>query len=276
LADLLLPSPERLRFDEAKRMLGNYRRMIETQLAQLPRDLSPEEVAALGGGLEKDPKIRDAILSIYRTHRKAEVETAFPQVARRSFVVVVVAAIEEHAHVLCDALHASKVLPLRWSDLHGNTLERLETYAVKLAGLAAPPAELWERAESLQEIRNCIVHTNGDVSRTRDSGKSLRAIAAGKKFEGYDIDAKGQVVLQKEAGDLALSVFALLFTILYAEAKLPRHLAAFVALLGRPRQKKTPGSVHRVGRLWFGGNVAYASRASFVTPSRRSASATIA
>jgi hypothetical protein len=213
-----LPSREELRFREAQKTLSNYREMIEGQLAQVPRDLSPEERAALQTQFEKLPDVRDAIINIRRANRLYEVEIAFPQVARRSLVVAVASAIEEQARVFCDALHTFRALPLRWNDLKGNTLDRLHTYAFKLAGLSAPPATLWERALWLHEIRNCIVHANGDVARSRDA-KSLRAMVG--KFAGYDIDAQGQILLHEAGGRLAVDVFTHLFTILYQEAKLP-------------------------------------------------------
>lgn len=218
MADLGLPSGEELQFGEARNTLDSYRRMFETQIATLPRDLSPEDLAALAGQFKTLPAVRDAMISIYRANRRHQVDIAFPQVARRFFVVAVVSAMEEHAHAFSNALREQKALPLRWTDLRGNTLDRLHAYAFKLAGLKPPPAELWERARWLEQIRDCIVHANGDVARSRDT-KSLRGMAG--KFDGYEVDARGHIVLHEAGGRHALNVFATLFMILYQQARLP-------------------------------------------------------
>ena len=87
-----------------------------------------------------------------------------------------------------------------------------------MAGLPGPAPTEWQRAKWLEQIRDCIVHANGDVAKSRDA-KSLRALV--RKVPGYDIDAQGHILLHETGGSFAWDVFSGLFNHLYKEAKLP-------------------------------------------------------
>ena len=172
---LLTPerSREELAFREARRTLRGYHTMIEEQLAKLPRELTADELKP--GPFPQTKEIQGLLILLRTAARRQEVDVTFPQIARRAVIVTIVSEVEDQAKAVCDALHAFKKLPLRWNDLKGNTLDRLHAYAFKLAGLAAPGPDVWESARWLEQIRDCIVHGNGDVARSRDSA-TLRAI----------------------------------------------------------------------------------------------------
>lgn len=212
---LLTPerSREEIAFRETHGTLRSYHTMIEDQLAKLPRDLTAEELR--GSPFPQPEEIRGLLLVLRKAARQVEVDVTFPQIARRSFIVTIVSEIEDQAKAVCDALHVFKKLPLGWNDLKGNTLDRLHAYVFKLAGLAAPPADVWQKARWLEQIRDCIVHGNGDVARSRDAA-TLRAIVG--NVPGYSISDGGRVRLTAETCVFFIDVFAALFEHVYAQA----------------------------------------------------------
>lgn len=212
---LLTPerSREEIRFREAHRTLRSYREMIEEQLAKLPRNLTAEEL--LPEPFPQAEEIRRLLLVLRKAARQLQVDVTFPQIARQALIVTVVSEMDEQAQAVCEALRVTKGIPIGWKDLRGNTLDRLHAYAFKLAGLAPPPPDLWQRARWLEQIRDCIVHANGDVARSRDA-TSLRRIVG--KVPGYDIDANGRVRLTAETCAFFIEVFSELFGHVYAQA----------------------------------------------------------
>jgi hypothetical protein len=212
---LLTPerSREEIAFRETQRTLRSYHTMIEDQLAKLPRDLTADELR--GSPFPQPEEIRGLLLVLRKAARQVEVDVTFPQIARRSFIVTIASEVEDQTKAVCEALHAFKSLPLRWNDLKGNTLDRLHAYAFKLAGLAAPPADVWQKARWLEQIRDCIVHGNGDVARSRDAD-ALRKLVG--KVPGYSISDGGRVRLTADTCAFFVDVFSALFEHVYAQA----------------------------------------------------------
>ena len=214
-----LPSEAELSFTEARVTLRNYRKLVEEALAKLAVDLTAEEKAGFKAQIHgDDPRLGDAMVEIHELFRRKGV-AATTQFAHRSFILAVISATEEQASVFCNALQVPKGLSKRWSDVKGTSpLDRLAEYAFDLAGLQKPADTLWLAARSLEQIRHCIAHANGNVTVSRDE-VNLRALVG--KVPGYGIDAEGRIVLDEATGQHAIGVFSHLFFHLYEHAKLP-------------------------------------------------------
>ena len=213
-----LPSEAELSFSEARATLRTYRELVEEALANLPVDLTAEEKADFRAQIHGDPSLGNAMVEIHELFRRKGV-AATTQFAYRSFILAVASATEEQARVFCDALQVPKGLSKCWKDLRGtNPLDRLATYAFELAGLRKPPETLWLAARSLEQIRHCIAHANGQVTGSRHEA-NLRALVG--KVPGYGIDEEGRIVLDEASGQHAIDVFSHLFYHLYEHAKLP-------------------------------------------------------
>ena len=65
--------------------------------------------------------------------------------------------------LICKRLKKEYQIPISWSDLRGDMLERGKLYC-KLAGLPlAYEEQSWREINSYSMIRDCIVHKNGAV-----------------------------------------------------------------------------------------------------------------
>lgn len=216
-----LHSEAELTFGEAHGTLRTYRELAEEALGNLSVTLTAEEKAAFQARVRgDDPRLGKAMVEIHELIRGKAV-AATVQYAHRSFILAVASATEEQARVFCDALQVPKGVAKRCKDLPGtNTLDRLAEYAFELAGLPRPPDTLWSAARSLEQIRHCIAHANGQVTGSRHE-ENLRAIARGGKVPGFAIDDEGRIVLDEACGRHTIDVFSHLFYHLYEHAKLP-------------------------------------------------------
>ncbi len=213
-----LPSDAELRFTEAHATLRTYRELVEEALAKLPVDLTAEEKAEFRSQIRGDPSLGNAMVEIHELfRRKGVAETV--QFAHRSFILAVLSATEEQARVFCDALQVPKGLSQQWKDVKGTSpLDRLAEYAFDLAGLPRPDNTVWLAAKSLEQIRHCIAHANGQVTGSRHE-TNLRALVG--KVPGYGIDEEGRIVLDEASGRHAIDVFSHLIYHLYEHAQLP-------------------------------------------------------
>src|SRR6266545_1769902 len=201
-----LHSEAELTFGEAHGTLRTYRELVEEALEKLSVTLTPDEKAAFKAQVRGDPSLGNAVVEIHELMRRKAV-AATVQSAHRSFILAVASATEEQARVFCDALQVPKGVVKPWKDLRGtNTLDRLAEYAFELAGLPKPPDTLWLAAKSLEQIRHCIAHANGDVTASRDEA-NLRALARAGTVPGFGIDGEGRIVLDEASGQHAIDVF---------------------------------------------------------------------
>jgi hypothetical protein len=213
-----LPSEGELSFTQARAVLRDYLEVIEEVLRSLQVELSAEEEARVRAQAPADPSLSDAMVKIYQMRRRDEVKRAF-QFTYRSFIVIVASTLEVQARTFCDALLTHKKQSDRWTDLGGsNALDRLNKCACELGGLVKPADQFWLAAKSLEQIRDCIVHANGEVTGSRNE-TNLRAIV--NQVPGYGIDAEGSIILDEAIGRHAIVVFSSLFYHLYEHAELP-------------------------------------------------------
>lgn len=85
----------------------------------------------------------------------------FPRILCNSFLVSACSLLEYEIEDICKRLQKEKQIPISWSDLKGNILERAKNY-FKLAGLnLSYNDQIWHEINYYSQLRNCIVHDNG-------------------------------------------------------------------------------------------------------------------
>jgi len=215
-------SHEEYRFREAQVALLRYRELLEHTLEQTSRTGNIEAgVRTHFGGLGLREPMLSQVVVAYVNGRTQEVQITFPTMARYSLTVLIYSVLEEQGQLLCEALRTLKSLPLGWSDLKGDTLKKLHSYAVKLARLPAPTGSIWEDARTLEQIRHCIVHQNGDVARSQDATR-LRQLVG--KTPGYSVDDRGRISLGAESGSFLINAMARVFDNFFEHAGFPLSL----------------------------------------------------
>jgi hypothetical protein len=195
-----VPSETELSFYEDLSTFARFNELVEQRLSVLPGEAFPEI---------------DRLPEALRRRLRADVTLRWPRLGRYSAIVTGMMLFEEHGDALCEALHRERGLTLRLAHVRGdNLLVRFHRYVCRVAGLPSPDG--WYRLRALHSLRNCIVHANGRVSRSREAGK-LRMLLG--HVDGYTI-VEDRILLTLESARFATGVLISVFTSLYNAANL--------------------------------------------------------
>jgi hypothetical protein len=99
---------------------------------------------------------------------------------RYSYIVLLCLVAENRLEAICDYVQKQKALPLRARDLAGDSFAKCTKYLKQMAQVPLTQITYWAEADDLLKIRNCIVHTEGRIQKSRDSGR-LRDLCKQKK-----------------------------------------------------------------------------------------------
>lgn len=154
--------------------LNDYYAVMELQLKTLKdndRKEIEEEIQKLGLSDQEGFAEWDMAMQ----NHTATFDMMYTNFFRYSFITLIFLALEDWLYKLC----------LAAQDVKGVTnspqKHSLEEYRKFLNGANISVSNrLWEVAYDLQKVRDCIVHTSGDVTRSKDE-KYLRAMAKSKK-----------------------------------------------------------------------------------------------
>ncbi len=97
---------------------------------------------------------------------------------RKSTLVSVYSFLENSMNGLCRHLSSRHNYPVKLNDLRGEGIVRAKDYLEKLAQIdfAAINGE-WSHLMDLNKIRNCIVHSEGDIKASKNSSKLENIVA---------------------------------------------------------------------------------------------------
>lgn len=151
----------------------------------------------------------------------AKYNMLFANFFRYSFIVLVFLVLEDHLHRLCCALQDAKTYPKAPPIPKRNIIEKYKKYIYEV-GISVR-SNLWEGVKDLNTIRNCIVHSSGDVSRSRY--EDLTKIAG--KGVGIQISGKSD---RNELTPLYLADNMLMIEAKYCESIIPEITVLFEEL----------------------------------------------
>jgi len=138
----------------------------------------------------------------------------FPKDLRYSFVVLICILLETRLTAACDEIQSRKHLALKANEFRGDAFDQAKRFLKKVAGLDLKDGT-WEAIDFLKTVRNCIVHSAGDVSRSRDAAKLEQA---NERWPGFKIDDDTKsIVLQMEFSEFALKAAEQLFKEIFKE-----------------------------------------------------------
>lgn len=90
---------------------------------------------------------------------------AFGPILRQSFLLSLATIFEHAVNEFLGIIHDWRSVPISPSDLKGDLLEKIKTYAFRLGQMPIGIGpELWQDMDSVVAIRNCLVHHAGKVS----------------------------------------------------------------------------------------------------------------
>jgi len=120
----------------------------------------------------------------------------FPDITRKSFVVMLLIALDDQFKVFCEILRGATGQKLKWNELRGSSLERFVTYGEKVCGLPSVCDDSTRQlVEGLIEVRNCIVHNNSALEGFNKAkvierfAKAMKGVAIQEGYVSLDLAA---------------------------------------------------------------------------------------
>ena len=152
---------------------------------------------------------------------------------RYSFIVLASLVLEDHLYRFCLALQDKKKYPEPPSIPHGDSITTYKNYITEKIKLTVSPT-LWDWTDTLKYVRNCVVHSSGDVSRSKYQNK---LIEIAERNIGVHISGRvvrtamiplymrdNMLMIESEYCKLVLSQVAKTIDALCIKAKLPRKI----------------------------------------------------
>jgi hypothetical protein len=191
--------------------LGDYLEVIESQFESAriaERSRIPQK---LNAGLSEEEYFEwEAKVHAY----KEQYEQVFPSNIRYSFIVLMHIFFETRLKDACDEISKRRNLTLTESDLNGSSIERANKFLDKIAGIKVKDHHTWQWLKDLQKIRDCIVHTNGRVSLSRDKNHIVSLCRKGK---GLSINGES-LIIEKSYCSNSIKVIKIFFKHLFDSA----------------------------------------------------------
>jgi len=113
-------------------------------------------------------------------HEGYILEQVIPKALNYSLIVFVHIELETRLMKLCNFLHDSQKLPVKALELEGQGVTKYLKYIESFFGTDINQIDEIEDIRSLGQLRNCIVHTNGFVNYSSNTGALNQIISHGK------------------------------------------------------------------------------------------------
>ena len=114
------------------------------------------------------------------------IEMYFKDIFRYSLILSINSFFEDLMNSLCKEIKLLKEVELKLDDLRGHGINRAKLYLVKVCGLEFPTdSHEWKEIKKLNDIRNFIAHTNGDISKAKDPKKIKYIISNTRDLSGH-------------------------------------------------------------------------------------------
>jgi hypothetical protein len=140
-------------------------------------------------------------------------EKDFPSKIRYSFVVLLQITIETRLRAACNEI--AKRRELMFKERKGSPIERASTFLKKVAQIDLEDWMAKQELNDFQKVRDCIVHTNGQVELSRDKDRLTELT---KNNIGISINDEGFLVIDRNYCGRILDTAKKFFEELYIAA----------------------------------------------------------
>jgi hypothetical protein len=143
----------------------------------------------------------------------------FPRSLRYSFIVLLFLVVEKQLTEFCKTLQEEHNLSIKVGDLRGDISERAKIYIHKLGGIPDDKVN-WKNVGDLSVVRNCIVHTMGDVNNSRDRIyiQNLISLNIGLSIGNEEFSERGKLQISAEYCTTAVQDIQFFFDELFDSA----------------------------------------------------------
>ena len=126
--------------------------------------------------IKSDPEL-EAQLAEYFSEEFHMIENTFLKTFRYSMVVAIYSLVEVSLNDLCRYLCNSNKMALTINDLRDDGIQRAKLYLTKVCMVDFPASSHeWDEIIKLNFIRNCIIHTQGNVGNVKSPGKIINIV----------------------------------------------------------------------------------------------------
>lgn len=141
-------------------------------------------------------------------------EKDFTSKMRYSFIVLLHIVFESRLRESCNEIAKRNEIKLKENELNGGPIERAKNYLTIVAHIEIKNHQVWQAMTDNQKIRDCIVHTNGNVSKSKNS---MRILEIGKKGIGITVE-DGDLYISSKYCSFALDALRKFFDDIYDSA----------------------------------------------------------
>jgi len=169
-------------------VLGKYFDEMSGQL----QDITNINYFGILQKLKHDPNLDETDRQEFFQIHYQYYEHEFPSRLRYSFIILLYMILETQLRATCDSLKKEKDIELGLSDITGNDeIDRARKYIERVAGIKGLDTAKWSEPRTLQKVRNCLVHANGEIKQFKRDGdrKHIEQYAGQRK--GLTIDSWG-------------------------------------------------------------------------------------
>ena len=166
--------------------LQEYARILEDQIERLTN--------AERQRIRRTSYADEAEWQIARDEHRWLFEMVLPRTLRYSCIVSLFTTLETAMNSLCQELRSRKGLRLSVRELKAEPFEKTLIYIKKVAGIDIPDHPFTVTLQSLNKVRNCIVHTGGNVEEHSDP-KGIKQHVG--KLEGLSVSHNGYIEVSK-------------------------------------------------------------------------------
>lgn len=85
------------------------------------------------------------------------------QILYSSFIITIFSFFEAELNKICERCGVGNKDKIMLKDFAGSGILRANIYMRKVCRITVPEKELWEELEKIKEVRDCLVHSGGEV-----------------------------------------------------------------------------------------------------------------
>lgn len=178
--------------------LRKYTLEIESKFSADKNDLKTEYEAAVRAAEEED---ENSLLERF-SETYYEIEEINTNIYRKSTLVYIYSFLENSMNAICRNLQKGNAYPVLVEDLKGEGIVRAKMYLEKLAEIDFIHLNTeWSKLMTLNKVRNCIVHVEGN----------FRLLNSPEKFEtminqtkGLSISRRSHLKVEREYVDFCI------------------------------------------------------------------------
>lgn len=158
----------RLEIENNVSMLMHYQKTMEKQLIDLQKEQKADIEKILNENQNEEEHYEEDNLmeGFHDTY-----EITYPRLFRYAFVVLLYLNLESMLNKFCESVQKKYQITEGYNNKRGFSINSIKKYLHEVVKVKNINISHWNNVMDLSFVRNCIVHTNGNVSQSRNSDR---------------------------------------------------------------------------------------------------------